>query len=259
MLKAIRSFLFNMFFYVYTGVVVAVLTLFLVFPRVVFHGLIRGWARGLMMGLRLIAGIRFEVRGLENLNHRGVIFACKHQSAWETGVFFLLVDMPVYVLKKELLSIPVWGWCARKTGMLAVDRSGGASALKQLVRGACQRLDAGDNIIIFPEGTRTIPGRSSPYHPGVAAIYNQAKVPVVPVALNSGVFLGRHSFTKNPGVITIEFLEPIKAGKPRKVFMAELQNTINEASNRLAIEACEKYNLPLPTLSSEKQDESAKG
>jgi 1-acyl-sn-glycerol-3-phosphate acyltransferase len=121
--------------------------------------------------------------------------------------------------------------------MIAVDRGAGASALKSMVKGAQARAREGRKIVIFPQGTRTAPGDKRPYYPGVAALYSQLDLPVVPVALNSGLFWRRRAFTKLPGTIVVEYLPPIPPGMKRAAFMAELERRIEEASDRLAREA----------------------
>jgi 1-acyl-sn-glycerol-3-phosphate acyltransferase len=141
------------------------------------------------------------------------------------------------VLKKELLAIPFWGWCAAKSGSIGVDRSAGASALKAMVRDVEDELARGTPIVIFPEGTRTEPGKRGTYHPGIAALYARTKAPVVPVALNSGVFWGRREFLKRPGTMILEFLPPLPAGLDRRTFMAELERRIEQASDKLVAEA----------------------
>lgn len=233
----IRSFIFNVLFFGVSSLISLMLTFTLPFPRRVLHKGITAWMALTMWSLKIIVGLSSEVRGRENIPDGPVVLACKHQSAWETGIFFLLVDDPAYVLKKELLSIPFYGWLLRKDKMVAIDRDGGASALKQMVRDSRQAIEDGRQLVVFPEGTRSEPGAKLPYHPGVAAIYKQAGVPVVPVALNSGLFWARRSFAKKPGKIIIEFLEPLPPGMDRKTFMSELENRVEDASNRLIAEA----------------------
>jgi 1-acyl-sn-glycerol-3-phosphate acyltransferase len=149
-------------------------------------------------------------------------------------VFPLLLDEPAYVLKRELMSVPLFGAYLKRCGMIAVDRQGGGPALKRMLAAARAAAADGRPILIYPEGTRTAPGQRRPYHPGVAALYGDLGLPVVPVALNSGLFWGRRSFRKRSGTITIEFLAPIAPGLPRRVFMERLQGSIEEASARLA-------------------------
>lgn len=204
--------------------------------RPVLHEGIRAWMKLMTVLLKATVGLDYEIRGQENIPDGPALFASKHQSAWDTGIFFLVLDDVSYVLKKELLSIPLYGWLLKKDKMVAIDRAGGASALKQMVRD-CREIFADDRqLVIFPEGTRSEPGAKLPYHPGIAAVYKQENVPVVPVALNSGMFWGRRSFSKNPGKITLEFLEPIPEGMDRKSFMAELEGRVESATNRLIAE-----------------------
>jgi 1-acyl-sn-glycerol-3-phosphate acyltransferase len=145
----------------------------------------------------------------------------------------MLLHDPAVVLKKELLNIPVYGWYTRKTQMIAVDRTGGAKALKDMVAAAQRAAGQGRPIFIFPEGTRTAPGTEADYQPGVAALYKRLDLPVVPVALNSGLFWPRRSFLRKPGTIVVEFLPPIAAGMDRKAFMNVLRERIETATRRL--------------------------
>lgn len=193
-------------------------------------GLLRLWARGVLLLLRWIVGLRFEVTGLEHLPRQGpALIAAQHQSAFDTVVWFLLLPDCVYVLKRELLNIPIYGWYARRGGMIAVDRSAGASAMRGLLRDGQAALGAGRQVVIFPEGTRVAPGVEAQYQPGIAALYARAKLPVVPAATNSGQFWGRRSFTKHKGTITIALGQPIAPGATREVFLATLRARIDAA------------------------------
>jgi 1-acyl-sn-glycerol-3-phosphate acyltransferase len=192
------------------------------------------WIDGTLFLLKHVVGIDHRVVGAENLPGTPAIYAVKHQSAWETLFLSRYLDYPAFVLKKELLSIPLFGWFMRKTGMIAVDRKAGASALRGMARQAAETLESGRSILIFPEGTRVAPGQTRPYQPGVAALYTQLKVPVVPVALNSGLYWGRRAFFKQPGTIVVEILPPIPPGLDRKALMRELENRIETAATALA-------------------------
>jgi 1-acyl-sn-glycerol-3-phosphate acyltransferase len=238
---AVRSLLFNLYFFLWTALILLSAWVLLPFPRTAQQWVVTMWGKGKRLGLKVFVGIGWQVRGRENIPDGPAIIASKHQSAWDTSIFHGVLSDPVYVLKKELTSIPFWGWSARKCEALVVDRAGGASALKELVRGTRASIEKGRQVIIFPEGTRTVPGQRNPYFPGIAAMYAQAKAPVVPVAVNSGLFWGRRSFVKNSGVITIEFLPPIPPGLDRRAFMAELEERIEAASERLRMEAEEKF------------------
>ena len=227
----LRSLIFNVVFFAYHLVLVAALTTLLVFPRPRAQAATRLWTNGATVLLRALLNLEFEVVGAPPKG--ACIIVSKHQSAWDTFFFYQLLDDPNYILKKELTRIPIWGWCALKCGAISVDRSGGGAALKQLVRDVDDRMAGGRQVIIFPEGTRTPPGERQEYQPGVAAIYARTDAPVVPVVLNSGLFWGRRSFRKSPGVITVQFLEPMPRGLKRRAFMSELENRMESATDAL--------------------------
>ena len=237
----IGSGLYNVVFIGWTAVAVTMMIALLPFPRVAMQRAVKAWAWSQHWALKVLVGLDFEVRGRENILPGGAIYASKHQSAWDTYVFYLLFSDPAYIMKKQLMRIPVWGWMARKCEAISVDRAGGAGALKALVRDTRARIAQGRPVIIFPEGTRTQPGLRRPYHPGVAALYSQCGVPVVPVALNSGLFWGRRSYAKLAGRIVIEFLDPIEPGLRRPEFMDRLQAAIEGAADRLAAEGVQRF------------------
>ncbi len=229
----LRSLIFNTLFFTYGTFFSIALLLTLPFPRRLLQRGLGLWMKITMATLKGVAGINMEYRGLHNLPSGAAIIVCKHQSAWETGIFLTILDDATYILKKQLLSIPFYGLLLRKSKMIAIDRDGGASSLKKLVAESLAALDDGRKVVIFPEGTRSAVGDKLPYHPGVAAVYKRATVPVIPVALNSGLFWPRRKFLKQPGCIVLEYLEPMPTGLDRKAFMAELENRIETASNRL--------------------------
>ncbi len=232
----LRSFIFNILYFCWSMLASIIFApLFLVSSKAsLMAG--RPWAVGVLFLARIICGIRYEIRGREYQSAQPAIYASKHQSAWDTVIFLALLPHPTYVLKRSLLRIPLWGWYLWRMQMIAIDRSGGASSLKQMVKDAKNAIANGRPIVIYPEGTRTRPGAAPQYHPGVVAMYNQLGVPVVPVALNSGLFWGRDAFIKRPGTIILEFLPPIPAGMDKKQFANLLENTIESASNRLISE-----------------------
>ncbi|MBT6096316.1 MAG: 1-acyl-sn-glycerol-3-phosphate acyltransferase [Rhodospirillaceae bacterium] len=244
----VGSGLYNIVFIGWTAVSVTIMLLLLPFPRPVMQRAVKIWAWSQHWALKFLVGLDFEIRGRENIVHGAAIYASKHQSAWDTYVFYLLFSDPSYVLKKELVKIPVWGWIARKCAAIAVDRDGGASALKALVRDTRQRLADDRPVIIFPEGTRTQPGTHRPYHPGIAALYSQCDAPVIPVALNSGLFWGRRSYAKQSGTIIIEFLPPLPTDMKRRDFMQRLETQIESTAERLALEGADRYPLTRPAL-----------
>jgi len=201
----------------------------------------RIWTNGIVFLLRNICSLRLEIRGQEYLPKGAAIVAAKHQSAFETMIFHRITDDPAIIMKKELLNIPVYGWYCRKTKMIAVDRKGHASALKSMLAQAQQAIDDERPIVIFPEGTRSPLDEDLPFQPGIAAIYTKLKQPVVPVALNTGLFWPRKSFFCHPGVMVMEFLPPIEAGMDRKAFMKELKARIEEKTGELVAEGRTKY------------------
>jgi len=233
-MTALRSLLFNLLFALWTAFIFIVSLPTLVLPLGAAWWMGGLWVRGSLLLLRMIVGLGHRVRGAEHRIAGPAIYAAKHQSAWDTLVFPLLLDKPAYVLKQELIRVPLFGSYLRQCGMIPVDRQGGGAALKRMLKAARAAVAQGRSILIYPEGTRTPPGEHRPYHPGVAALYGDLGLPVVPVALNSGLFWGRRAFRKKSGTITIEFLPAIPPGLPRRDFMQELQNRMEGASRRLA-------------------------
>ncbi|MDA1098940.1 MAG: lysophospholipid acyltransferase family protein [Proteobacteria bacterium] len=238
--QAIRSNLFNLLFYAWSTFMVIAFLPALVLPYQVTVWGQRQWARGVNYLMRWSVGIHIEYRGLEQRPHSGAIVAAKHQSAWDTLIWHVILDDPAIVMKQELLSIPIYGWLCRKTRMIAVDRKAGTKALRAMLEDGRTAIALGRPIVIFPQGTRTATGASvedAPYQPGVSALYRNLDAPVVPVALNSGLFWPRRQFMRRPGTIVLEFLEPIPPGLPRKEFDALLKDRIETATAALEAEA----------------------
>ncbi len=229
----IRSIIFAVLFYGVTTTMAVLYLPLIVLPRTVFLAFALFWVKLTLFATRHILGIHFQLHGLENRPEGAAIYASKHQSAWDVFIFNLIVHDCAYVLKRELHRIPLWGWYVWRVGSVGIDRSGGARALKGMVTDATRLLEQGRSIVVFPQGTRTPIGESLPYLPGVAALYKGTGFPVIPVALNSGLFWPRRTFQKSPGVITIEFLPPIAPGLNRRAFLKELENQIETATKRL--------------------------
>ena len=232
----IRSGIFNFLFFGWTALVLALLWLAMPFSPSNFRRAISIWPKGCFALLKII-GVSFEMRGLENIPAKPVLFAVKHQSVWETVFFLWQHKDNAYIMKSELTRIPFWGWYMKKSSHVLVDRTGGASSMRDMMRKSKAIMDDGRSIAIFPEGTRMPPGTIGKFHPGVAAIYTQLNATVVPVAVNSGMFWPRRVFLKKPGKIVIEFLPPIEPGMDRKEFMVELQSQIKTATQKLEKEA----------------------
>lgn len=223
----LRSLLFNIYFYGLT-VIFAVSSLA---GRVLRMGgtpvwamsLARRWAKSVLAGLKPICGITYVVTGAEHLPRNGPgLVASNHQSAFDTMVWLTLLHQPAYVLKQELMRIPLFGSMCRLSGMIAVDRGAGANAIRSLLRAADVVKAEGRVIVIFPEGTRVPPGTVGTLHPGVAALASRTKLPVIPVVTDSGARWGRRAFRKIPGVIRIAVLPPLPAGLTREELMVRL-------------------------------------
>jgi 1-acyl-sn-glycerol-3-phosphate acyltransferase len=247
-LRTVRSNLFNLFFYTWSVVMVIAFSPALLLPYQVTVWGQRLWASGVNYLMRLSVGIHVEYRGLEHRPRGGAIVAAKHQSAWDTLIWHVILDDPAMVMKQELLSIPIYGWMCRKTRMIAVDRKAGTKALRAMLDDGRAAVELGRPIVIFPQGTRTASGASikdAPYQPGVSALYRGLNVPVVPVALNSGLFWPRRRFMRRPGTIVLQFLKPIPPGLPRKEFDAVLQKRLETATAALEAEVPEDEALKL--------------
>ncbi len=230
MIRFLRSALFNLFFYGLTTVMVLALPLVMRRGQAAMQAHIRLWARLVLGGLRRICGITWRVVGAEHLPAGPVLIASRHQSAFDTMIWFRLLapplPTPAYVLKRELARIPMVGAFCARLGMICVDRTAGAAAIRTLLRGADAALRAGRSIVIFPEGTRAPPDRMLALQPGVAALAQRTGLPVIPVATDSGRFWGRRAFIKNPGTITIEIRPALAAGLPRQALMRALAATL---------------------------------
>ena len=181
------------------------------------------WLRQMAWLENHIGGITYRVVGSAYVPAGACIIACKHQSAWETLKLHLLFSDPAIVLKEELLNIPLWGWYLRRVGMIPIDRAGYTKALSSMMLAAHKAVAAGRKIVIFPQGTRIAPGVTKPYKSGVVALYQELNLPIVPMALNSGLFWPKNGFLKKPGTITVEFLPPILPGLPREAMMERLK------------------------------------
>ena len=229
----VRSFIYQVLFHLWTSIVAIFGLPALILPRAVVWAISPLWSVGSFAILRSITKLGHRLEGTENIAANPVIYASKHQSAWDTMIYPHVLRNPIVVLKKELLSIPFYGWYLKKYGSISIDRSGGAKALRAMVQDARDAIDAGRPIVVFPEGTRTAPGEHVKYQSGVAALYRELGVPVVPVALNSGLFWRRRSYIRKPGTIVIRFLPAIPPGLDRKTFMARLETAIEDAQAEL--------------------------
>jgi len=234
--RLVRSLLFQALFYLNTvfWLLVALPTFFMPYRAVL--GVAKTWGRVNLVLLR-VAGIKVEVRGRERIPKGALIVASKHQSTWETTALMPLFDNPLFILKRELEWIPLFGWLLIKGRMVPVNRGAGSQALAEMTERARIELSRGRQLIIFPEGTRRPAGAEPRYKYGVAHLYAAEGVPCLPVALNSGVFWPRHSLVLRPGTVIVEILDPIMPGIDKDVFFKRLQDVIETATARLIAEA----------------------
>lgn len=233
MLILVRSIVFNALFYLNTlaWLILGLPSFFLPYRATIW--IAKSWARVNLVLLRVVAGIDCEVRGREKIPSGPLIVASKHQSAWETFALLPLFDNPLFIVKRELMWIPFFGWLMRKGRMVPVDRSAGSQALVDMTERARVELADGRQLIIFPEGTRRPAGAEPRYKFGVAHLYAAAGAPCLPVALNSGLFWPRRSIRLRPGTVIVEILDPIAPGLDKDAFFKRLQHEVETATARL--------------------------
>ena len=231
-----RSLVFVALFYLWSALAAIVMLPLLLAPRQWMAMAAKFWASVVIAMLGPICGVGVEIRGRQHLPRKAALIAAKHQCMFDTMAPFTVFADAAYVMKKELMNIPFYGWFARKTGMIVVDREAHAKALRKLVADARRRVADERQVVIFPEGHRTSPGAKGDYKPGVAALYRDLGLPCTLMATNSGVHWPARGFIRRPGVIVYEFLEPIPAGLRRGEFMRTLEARLEAASAALLAE-----------------------
>ena len=233
----VRSVVFNVLFYTaFIGLMVFGMP-FVLTSRDATLIVVRAWARVSVWLLRVVCGTRVEFRNLELVPKGASILAVKHQSFLETFALILVLDDFTYVLKKELTTIPFFGWYLKATKQIGIVREKKGSTMSALVRAVKAKLAAGSQVVIFPEGTRRMIGAPPAYKPGVSILCVAGEVPCTPVALNSGLFWPRHSFVRRPGTVVIEFLPPLEPGLDKRGFMKAIETAIESATEALVARA----------------------
>jgi 1-acyl-sn-glycerol-3-phosphate acyltransferase len=225
-----RAILYGVWYYGLTALLAILYLPFLILPRAVLRRGVRIWALLLIWGLRVIGGVRLEVRGLDRLPQGAALIAAKHQSMFDVIPAFAYLPDPLFVMKRELMRIPLFGWHCAKMGIVVVHREGQANAMRKLIADARQRLQEPRQLLIFPEGTRKAPGDPPDYKPGVAGIYRDLGLPCALVATNTGAHLDVKGLPTSRGVVVYEVVESLPAGLKRADFMRSLQEKIEAAS-----------------------------
>lgn len=231
----IRSLLYAIWFYGSMAIIGLLAMPISMFSRSFAMASVRFYARTQAFGLWLICGISMEVRGKEHLPKGPGLIAMKHQSTYDTIAPFMFIENPAYILKRELLKAPVFGVYASRVG-IPIDRAGGAKTMRLMLAAAKVGVGSGQQIVIFPEGTRQLPDTPADIKPGIVLLYNELGVPCVPVALNTGLVWQGSGFTRKPGKIIFEILPPIEPGLKRAEFTERLKNMLDPATEKLVAE-----------------------
>ena len=227
-----RSLAFNALFYLATALIATVGLPVLVSRKATIR-YAQFWGRTCLWLLRVVGGTRVDFRGLENIPEGPLLIAAKHQSTLETLALTVPFDRFAYVLKRELMWIPLFGWYLGRAGMVPIDRSKGSRTMSALNEAAVKAIREGRQLIVFPEGTRRPAGAPPAYKQGLSHLYVVLGVPCLPIALNSGLYWRRHGFRRMPGTAVIEMLPLIQPGLARLGFLAEVQSRIETASDAL--------------------------
>jgi 1-acyl-sn-glycerol-3-phosphate acyltransferase len=236
----LRSLVFNVLFYtVLVCLAIVALPTFALPPRAMLT-VAQWWAKATLFLMRAVCNIKVEFRGLEKIPTGPLVVVAKHQSFWETFVLPGFFDRPIFILKRQLMQIPVFGQFLVKTGMIAIDRNAGVKALLDMTRRAREAVRSGGQLVIFPEGTRRAPGAPPDYKSGFAQIYSSCGAQCLPIALNSGLFWPRRTFMRYPGTLVVEFLDLLPPGLSRDEFVDQVRDAIEGATDRIVKAAREE-------------------
>jgi len=241
----LRSIAFNICFYSLTAIICILFVPALLLSRPFILALTRFYLWCTELTARYVLGLKYEIRGQEHLpKDQSFIVASKHQSAYETLKLHALLGDPTIVLKKELLGIPLFGSFLKKLDVIPINRSNKEEAVKSIIEGAARMKTQKRPIVIFPQGTRVdvqSTTKQKPYKGGIVKMYQNSDMPIVPLALNSGMFWARNSFIKKPGKVVFEFLPVIEQGLPEKKILKAIEDRIEDATHNLMIEAKQDF------------------
>jgi len=253
----LRSVLFNIVFYINLIAQMVVMTPFyFLAPRKMAWFVPKNWARSNHWLFRVIVGTTFEIEGLENIPQGGYIFAPKHQSFWDVYALLPWLSDPFFIFKRELSWIPLFGWYVQKQRMVAVDRGARGKVMAAVMERAKQEMATGRQLIIYPEGTRRPAGAPPDYKYGIARLYRDLTVPVVPVVMHPGLFWPRRKFLRYPGHFKVQILPPIASGLDPDVFLKTLVDVMETASDALLVETVKNNpHVPLPPTAAQRLKE----
>lgn len=261
-IQAVRSAIFYILYFAQTTLLAIIVgTMGQIIRRwsPITWALAKYWAASILFFLHWVVGIKSEVTGMENIPEGGCIIASKHQSDWDIFILLPHAGRPSFIAKKQLMDIPFFGWAAGSLDTIRIDRSKGVEAIPAMTADAKEAVARGCRIIIFPEGTRKEPLADPAYRMGIARLYKALNVPVVPVALNSGLFWSRNAMVLWPGTAKAKFLEPIPPGLPMEEMHKLMSDRINTATDDLIAEAVEEgLSRPITPSFREKLDALAK-
>ena len=206
---------------------------FLILPSSYLQHPVRLWIAGIFFFLKYICLISHEIQGQEHIPSHAVLVASKHQSAFETFALFYYLPQAIFIHKSQLFWIPIFGQYLKKINMIAIDRKGGASTIRLMLKQTKKKADLGFSIIIFPEGTRKKPGDAPDYKSGFVGIYKEMNTEILPIAVNSGKCWPKHTFIKKAGHIIIKILPLLEANIDRKIILSDVEVKIEEATNKI--------------------------
>ena len=229
----IRSVFFYFLVYLWTIFLGLICLPYLFLPNKYLRKPVIIWINGILEFLKTICKITYEVKGLENIPNHPIIVASKHQSTFETLLLFKIINNSVFIHKKELFLIPIFGLYLKKINMISINRSDGLKSMRKILKDSKEKIKKKHSIIIFPEGTRKKPGEKTKYKTGIIGIYKETESGILPVALNSGFFWPKSFFLKSSGKITIKFLELIPAKLEKNKILKKIESVIEEETNNL--------------------------
>ena len=249
-----RSVLFNLLFYLNLIVQMILFSpAYFLMERKSAWVIPKNWVRSNHWLLKMVVGTDYRIEGLENIPKGGYIIAPKHQSFWDAYALLPYLDDPFYILKRELTWIPLFGWYVVKMRMVPINRGSKSKVMPEVMRETRKQMDDGRQLIIYPEGTRRPVGAEPKYRFGIAKIYDELQVPVLPIAMNPGLFWPRRKFLRYPGMIHVRILPPIEPGLDPETFMARLIKVTEEATDELLLQTVREHpDLPLPPQARER-------